>query len=205
MTRELLLRNRQRECRVDLRRLRRITHCLLTELVPADGFELAIHLIGPTEMTRLHETFLRQASPTDVLTFDYSEPAGQADRRPSRRRVPVPAGRKVARGAIPLRGEILICPNQAVRQARQFHTTWQSEIVRYVVHGVLHLLGYDDLEPAARTRMKRAESRLVGELAQRFAIRKLAQASSVRGQPAMVGRPSEVRSRLFLEPAKAGT
>ena len=41
-------------------------------------------------------------------------------------------------------GKSFVCLDEAVRQARRFHTTWQSELVRYVVHGVLHLLGYDD-------------------------------------------------------------
>ena len=48
----------------------------------------------------------------------------------------------------PLHGEIFICVDEAVWQARKFRTSWQSEIVRYLVHGVLHLLGHDDSRPA---------------------------------------------------------
>ena len=47
-----------------------------------------------------------------------------------------------------LHGEIFICVDEAVLQARKFRTSWQSEIVRYLVHGVLHLLGHDDSRPA---------------------------------------------------------
>ena len=43
-----------------------------------------------------------------------------------------------------LHGEIFICVDEAIRQARRFGTIWQSEIVRYLIHGVLHLLGFDD-------------------------------------------------------------
>jgi rRNA maturation RNase YbeY len=57
-----------------------------------------------------------------------------------------------------------------VCQARRFHTTWQSELVRYVVHGVLHLVGYNDQDNRARRRMKAAEDALVRRLARQFAF-----------------------------------
>jgi len=69
-----------------------------------------------------------------------------------------------------LHGEVFVCLDEAVTQARRFRVTWQSELVRYVVHGVLHLLGYDDLNPRARRRMKAAENRLMRRLARQFAI-----------------------------------
>ena len=59
--------------------------------------------------------------------------------------------------------------DDAVAQATEFKTTWQSEVVRYVVHGVLHLLGHDDLQPDLRRKMKREENRLVRRL-ERLAI-----------------------------------
>jgi probable rRNA maturation factor len=55
-----------------------------------------------------------------------------------------------------------------VAQARRFHVHWQSELVRYIVHGLLHLQGFEDLDPAARRRMKRQEDRLLKHLAGRF-------------------------------------
>ena len=60
-----------------------------------------------------------------------------------------------------LHGEIFVCVDEAVLQARKFGTSWQSEIVRYIVHGVLHLLGFDDSSAGARRKMKREENRLV--------------------------------------------
>jgi ssRNA-specific RNase YbeY (16S rRNA maturation enzyme) len=47
-------------------------------------------------------------------------------------------------------------------------------VVRYVVHGVLHLLGYDDLDARSRRKMKKAEDALVGRLARQFDFRGLA-------------------------------
>ena len=62
-------------------------------------------------------------------------------------------------------------------QAKEFKSSWQAEVVRYVVHGVLHLLGYDDLKPHLRREMKRAENRLVRRLGQRFSFAQLSRAA----------------------------
>ena len=48
-----------------------------------------------------------------------------------------------------------------MKQAGEFGTAWPEELARYVIHGLLHLHGYDDLEPAKRRVMKREENRLV--------------------------------------------
>ena len=153
--RTLALRTQQRVRRVELRLLRRITTALLQETWPGGGLDLAIHLVAAPEMTRLNETFLRHKGSTDVVTFDYAEPAGRE------KRASCPAL---------LHGEVFVCLDEAVTQARRFRVTWQSELVRYVVHGVLHLLGYDDLNPRARRRMKAAENRLMRRLDRQFAI-----------------------------------
>jgi rRNA maturation RNase YbeY len=73
----------------------------------------------------------------------------------------------------PLLGEIFISIDDAVSQARQFRSTWESELVRYLVHGTLHLRGYDDLQPALRRTMKREENRLLKELSRRFNLGRL--------------------------------
>ena len=148
--------NRQRTRAVDLSLLRRIVKTLLAELQIRHA-ELAIQLVATPEITRLNETFLHHAGSTDVITFDNSDYA-------TRNR----------QYAICLHGEIFICVDEAIAQARRFRTTWQSELVRYTVHGVLHLLGFDDLNPAARRKMKRTEDQWLRKLARRFPLTKLA-------------------------------
>jgi probable rRNA maturation factor len=64
--------------------------------------------------------------------------------------------------------------DDAIAQAKQFGTSWQSEIVRYLVHGVLHLLGHDDSRPVAHRRMKREENRLLHELSGKFSLAQIA-------------------------------
>jgi probable rRNA maturation factor len=150
----LLIRNRQRCVAVNTRSLRRLARALLQEELGRNEFDLAIHLVNAQEITRLNETHLRHAGLTDVITFDYAE--------------------KTKRTSVPeLHGEIFVCLDEAVTQARRFRTTWKSELARYVIHGVLHLLGYDDAKAGARRKMKREEDRLLKCLDARREIEKL--------------------------------
>jgi probable rRNA maturation factor len=154
---ELVLRNHQQLRAVNLRLLRSIIVTMIEEQVGAEMQELGIHILSAEEMTRLNETFLRHAGPTDVLAFNYR-----------------PATERTMHHRWQLHGEIFVCMNEAVAQARRFRTSWQSEIVRYVIHGILHLIGYDDSNAAARRKMKRAEQALVRDLGNRFRFAGLA-------------------------------
>ena len=144
--------NRQRtgarKKKIDLRLLEKIAAATLEEL-ELEAAELSIVLVGAKEMAALNEKFLQHEGPTDVITFDYAE------------------------GTEGLSGEIFVCPEVAEKQAKEFKTTRQSEVVRYVVHGILHLAGHDDLQPVARKKMKQVEGRLVRELSRRFALSNL--------------------------------
>lgn len=148
--------NRQRSRPVDLRAIRPIVETLLGELLGIKTADLEVSLFDALDMARLNETFLHHAGSTDVITFDYSEPGTRNSEQQTR-----------------LHGEIFICVDEAIRQARRFRTTWQSEIVRYLVHGVLHLTGYDDQRAADRRKMKREENRLLRSLASRFPLSRL--------------------------------
>ena len=143
--RGLCLRNRQRDKPVDLPRLRRIIRALLRQL-NVQEFDLAVHLVGEAEMTRINETRLRHAGCTDVITFDYSGADG------------------------PMIGEIFVCVSEALAQAARYRASWQAELARYIVHGVLHLLGHDDLRAPARREMRREENRLIALLDRDFGL-----------------------------------
>jgi len=147
----LSLRNRQRTRSIDLRLLRKVTVFLLKEILNEPQFELGIHFVGADEITRLNETFLQHHGSTDVITFDYKE----------------------AKNENGLHGEIFISVDDAVMQAKEFRTTWQMEVARYIVHGILHLQGQDDLDSASRKKMKRVEERTLKELAKQFSLKQL--------------------------------
>jgi rRNA maturation RNase YbeY len=114
-------------------------------------------------MARVNWQFLQHEGSTDVITFDHGDSSSDIQHSTSH-----------------LHGELFICVDDAVAQAMEFRTTWQSEIVRYVVHGVLHLLGHDDLKPDLRRKMKREENRLVRRLSGRFSLAELSSAGKIR-------------------------
>ena len=149
----VVITNRQRSKGVNLRLLKQIAAALLAEL-GLKTVELGINLVGAKEMTRLNETFVRHKGSTDVIAFDYADKGR-----------PTAAGRSRA-----LHGEICICVDEAVLQARRFGTSWQSEIVRYLIHGILHLLGFDDADTGARRKMKREENRWLRRISLRFSL-----------------------------------
>ena len=154
---QISLRNRQTRQKVDLRLMRKITRFVLETYSQYDNYELGFHIVGAKEMAMVNETFLQHTGSTDVITFDYSE-----ENTPDR-----------DNGSNGLYGEIFICIDDAMTQAKEFETSWQSELVRYVIHGILHLEGFDDLKPALRKKMKAEENKRVKEVSEEFAISRL--------------------------------
>jgi probable rRNA maturation factor len=139
VTQQLYFRNRQRRLKINTPALRHLTAWLLREGLGRRQYQLGFYFVGTAEITRLNEQFLHHRGSTDVITFDYGDP-----NHPEL-----------------LMGEIFVCVDEAVLQSRRFGTTSQNELVRYLVHGVLHLCGYDDRPAPARRRMKRQENRLL--------------------------------------------
>jgi probable rRNA maturation factor len=160
----VVIANRQRTRKIHSRLLKKIAAALLADLEIKQA-ELGINLVDAREMILLNETFLRHKGSTDVITFDYAND-GRAGSP-----LPADGAHGVTRPTV--HGEIFVCVDEAVSQAKQFRSSWQAEVVRYIVHGVLHLLGHDDSRPVARRNMKREENRLVRGLSRRFALSKL--------------------------------
>jgi probable rRNA maturation factor len=134
------IRNRQRLHRVDTRALRRLTLDALRAL-DASSDSISVAIVDDAEMARLNLQFHATDGPTDVLTFRYD------DGDPT--------------------GEIVISIEHAVKHARRYRVSAGRELALYVAHGLLHLHGHDDLQPAQRSRMRQAERALLRGLAVR--------------------------------------
>ncbi|MGB7747061.1 MAG: rRNA maturation RNase YbeY [Verrucomicrobiia bacterium] len=171
----MVILNRQHVRKINRRLLKEIANALLAEL-EIEKVEIGICLVAAPEMTRLNETFLKHKGSTDVIAFDYRDSVGQASSL-SHSKTRKVRDRQDARPT--LHGEIFVCVDEAVLQARKFGASWQSEVVRYIVHGVLHLLGFEDSRAGARWRMKRAEGRLLGILSRRFSLAQLSRTAKL--------------------------
>ncbi len=167
--------NRQKACRIDAKLLKSITLYLLKNLLHIDSATLAVHLVGEKEMALTNQKFLNHEGSTDVVTFDtkeiFSELYGSTN---------PPA----------LCGELYICLDDAIKQANQFDAIWQSELVRYIVHGVLHLQGYDDLSTAKRKLMKAKENQLLHQLELNFNLGLLGKKHGGKSQRHNPARPT---------------
>jgi probable rRNA maturation factor len=155
----IVITNRQRTKKINTRLLKQIVRGLFTELKISEA-ELGINFVGAKEMAKVNWRFLQHEGSTDVITFDHADGAHGVT-RPD------------------LHGELFVSVNDAISQAKNFKTSFQAEMVRYIVHGVLHLLGQDDLRSAARRRMKREENRLVRLLAKRFSLAQLSRTAKL--------------------------
>ena len=166
----IFIANRQRSRKINLRLLKQIAGDLLADL-QIQKAELGINLVAAREMTLVNEIFLQHEGSTDVITFDYAND-GRAGNS-----LPADGAHGVTRPT--LHGEIFVCVDEAIAQSKKFKTSWQSEIVRYIVHGVLHLRGHDDLRAGARREMKREENRLVRLLTKKFSLAQIAGRSKI--------------------------
>jgi probable rRNA maturation factor len=104
-----------------------------------EGRELGICTVGEAESARLNARFRGQEKPTNVLSF----PAAQ-----------LPAA---AAAQPPPLGELVICPRVLEAEARAQDKTLRAHWAHLVVHGTLHLAGYDHVRAADARRMERRE------------------------------------------------
>ncbi len=125
---------------VDRRLLRSRAVRILREL-SRSRCELSIALVDDATMTELNTRYRGQARPTDVLSFSLNE------------------GEHADRGGN-LLGDVVISVETAARQARRAHRSLDAVVARLLVHGTLHLLGYDHQTDAEARTMHTNERRL---------------------------------------------
>ncbi len=144
--RESSIENRQKLVRVEVRGLLEFLDQLREELGLGED-SVAVRLVTDVEMARLNETYRNKKGTTDVLSFPSEE-----RRRPDNLRTHL----KKEHGT--LLGDIAISPVVAKRNAKTYHRRYLEELKILILHGVLHLLGYD--HETDRGEMQRVEIRL---------------------------------------------
>ena len=100
--------------------------------------ELSIVLVDEDTMSSYHERFMDEPGPTDVLSFPMDE------LRPGQPGAEPPSG---------VLGDIVLCPQVTDRQAAEMGRTGRQEAEYLLIHGLLHLLGFDHAEPAEKAVM----------------------------------------------------
>ena len=101
---------------------------------PVPEGELSLAFLTDAALARIHDDFLNDPTTTDVITFEGNASLASA-------------------------GEICVSADTAATFAATHNRDFSDELTLYVVHGWLHLAGYDDLKPAKKRRMRAAETR----------------------------------------------
>lgn len=131
------------------RRLKTIALAILDLLGEADA-ELSLVLIGNSEMRKLNAKYRRKDYPTDVLSFPMEDAGTPATR---------------------LLGDVIISVEKAREQAKQRGRTPDQELATLLIHGLVHLLGYDHERSAKDARaMKRLEDKIYRQLCEQGVI-----------------------------------
>lgn len=104
--------------------------------------ELHIRLVNKEEMISLNARFRRQNKPTNVLSFPFSVPNGvQLD--------------------VPILGDIVICAEVVNQEAKDQNKIKHEHWAHMIIHGVLHLLGFDHVENDDAEKMENLESKIM--------------------------------------------
>jgi len=135
----ILIDDRQGDVRVDHEPLAELARAVLIG-EGVDRSELSLSFVTEHEITDLHERYMREDGPTDVLSFPLEE-------------------EDVDEEGIRLVGDVVICPAVAIRNRPDDPP---GELRLLVVHGILHLLGHDHTEKAQRGEMWAKQERYTG-------------------------------------------
>ncbi len=161
---EVFCSDEQNDVDLDLARWQALAERVLNEEGIRGGTELSLIFVSENDIAELNESFLGKAGPTDVLSFPID--AAEVDL--------VPVTARATRGPdrapfdpadMPLLlGDVVICPAVAVSQAATHAGCADDEVALLVVHGILHVLGHDHVEPAETAIMRARELHLLEKL-----------------------------------------
>lgn len=109
----------------------------------ADGAEVTVRVVEEAESGELNRTYRGKQGPTNVLSFPFEAPPGLD---------------------LPLLGDIVVCAPVVRREAAEQEKPPEAHWAHLVVHGALHLLGFDHMDPAEAERMEALETEILGTL-----------------------------------------
>jgi probable rRNA maturation factor len=124
--------NRQKTLSLDRKRMRGAVQAILRDAEITNA-QIGIAVVDDAAIAKLHGEFLNDPEPTDVLSF-------MLERSPDG-----------------LEGEVVVSADTAQNCAHVYGCAAEDELILYVIHGALHLVGYDDATPRNRAVMRKKE------------------------------------------------
>lgn len=132
----VFLYNQQKDLKVSLRAAKKLVQEILAFEKVETG-EISICFVSQKRICELHKQFFDDPTPTDCISFPLDEET---------------------------LGEVFVCPKAALDYCAKKGGDPYEETALYIVHGILHLLGYDDLEPGPRRVMRKKEKKCMAHL-----------------------------------------
>ena len=128
--------NQQKDLCIDKSSIRALVKKVLSFLKTSPK-EVTLYFVTEEKISQLHTLYFQDPSPTDCISFPLD-------------------GEHL--------GEIFICPLAAIKYAKRHQKKVMDELHLYIIHGLLHLLGYDDLEPKQRKLMRKMEKQCMKQI-----------------------------------------
>lgn len=127
---------------------------LVKSILKAEGKDAELNIVftDNKRIKEMNKTFLGHNYATDVLSFVYNESSFTTNRT------------RLNRSQITITGEIIISVEMATELAHKLGYTIEGEIALYLVHGLLHLLGYNDRQQREAKKMHQREGELLSNL-----------------------------------------
>jgi probable rRNA maturation factor len=162
---EVIIVNNQKEFEVNENKIKKISDFLFKKLEKEESSELNVVLIGSSEIKDVNKKYRNIDRETDVLSFSYMDDKkifGFIDDAESFRD---------EFGFFTV-GEILICPSVAQENIKIYHKEWnlEKEIIFLVIHGLLHIYGYDHEKAEDKKQMENKQEELLEEAEAEFKI-----------------------------------
>ena len=149
---DILISYRYREDDLAPLPLEELTRFVLESEERSDATEVSISFVDDAVIAELNEKYRGKEGPTDVLSFE----CDGCDEEPG-----------TPEGAVFELGDVIIAPDVAERQTVEFATTFEEEISLLLVHGLLHLCGYDHVVDEEAEVMEAREAELLRAWAER--------------------------------------
>jgi probable rRNA maturation factor len=142
---DVVIENRQKKTPVSRAKLARWVRRIL-KLLGWRRVALSVVLVTDAQIRKLHLQYRGEDSATDVLAF------GQLE------------GKFFPQGRVPFLGDIVVSVETAKRVSPQYENRWDTELLVYVCHGILHLMGWRDSTPSLKAKMDRKQDQILKRL-----------------------------------------
>ena len=131
--------NQAKSFKINRNLIRRAVHMILKQ-AGVETAEISVAIVDDPTIAQIHEQYLGEPDPTDVLSF------------------------LLEKGDRHLEGEIVVSADTAAGWANRVGWSAEHELLLYIVHGTLHLVGFDDQSQPERRKMRREEKVVLREL-----------------------------------------